>query len=118
MDSLHDAIFTVTADVRYVAVASGQHVQMRSRPHLTDASDSESDRYEELLVNPALITLARQRGDIDCGGLNHLVIGYGHFNQLVIPTAAGHVSVAFELDADPIPHIPAIQHIIAAHHSP
>lgn len=51
-----------------MARGRGQDVELRERPDLADASSSESDRYEELLVNPTLITLARQRGEIDCGG--------------------------------------------------
>ena len=48
-----------------VAIAHGQQVHMRSRPDLHNASSSDSDLYEELLVNPALLTLATQRGNID-----------------------------------------------------
>ena len=43
-----------------------------------DASGLESDRYEELLVNPTLLTLATQRGNIDCGGLKYLIVRYGN----------------------------------------
>ena len=67
-----DAIFDLSPAVRYVAFAHGQDVRLRERPGLSAASSGDSDRYEELLVNPALITLARQRGDIDCGGLDYL----------------------------------------------
>jgi hypothetical protein len=49
-----------------------------------------------------MVTLARQRGEIDCGGLRYLVIRYGNFHQVVVPRpAGGHVSVAVEPDADP-----------------
>jgi hypothetical protein len=72
-----------------------------SRPHSgTAASDVGSDFFEELLVNPALLTLARQRGELDCGGLRHLIVGYGNFNQIVVPAPSGHVSVCVERDAD------------------
>jgi hypothetical protein len=60
----------------------------------------ESDRYEELLVNPALLVLTRQRGDIDCGGLEYVLVRYGWFFQLVHPVDGGHISVAIEPDAD------------------
>lgn len=77
---------------------------MRQRDGLADASASESDRFEELLVNPALLLLAQQRGDIDCGGLRYVVVGYGNFTQVVVPRpGGGHVSVAVELEADPAP---------------
>ena len=113
--SLHDDVFAVASAVSYVAHAVGQQVCLRVRPNLTDASAAESDRYEELLVNPTLLTLARQRGEIDCGGLRYLIIGYGSFTQLVIPLEQGHLSVAFELDADPRDHVTAIIDIAVRH---
>jgi hypothetical protein len=94
MSGLHEDVFAITSSIRYVAIAHGQQVQMRSRPDLLNASRSDSDLYEELLVNPTLLTLATQRGNIDCGGLRYLIVSYGHFHQLVIPGPAGHVSVA------------------------
>ena len=75
MSDLHEGILAISPDIRYVSVAQGQQVQMRSRPDLHDASSSDSDLYEELLANP---TLATQRGNIDCGGLRYLIVGYGH----------------------------------------
>ena len=89
-----------------------------SRPDLRNASSSGSDRYEELLVNPTLLTLATQRGDIDCGGLRYLIIGYGHFHQLVVPAAGGHVSIAFELGASPVDYLQAILAVMAQHGQP
>jgi hypothetical protein len=101
-DAVADQIFAIGSEIRYVAFGTGQNVVLRERPGLIDASSDESDRYEELLVNPTLLLLARQRGDIDCGGLRYLVVAYGNFWQLVIPTdRASHVSVSVESDADP-----------------
>lgn len=100
---LSSRIFAIGEHVRYVAVADGQHVQMHARPGLVDASSSETDRFEELLVNPVLLLLARQRGDIDCGGLNYVIVRYGHFFQVVVPNpAGGHISVAVEAGHDPV----------------
>lgn len=101
MATVHDEVLAIAPCIRYVALASGQRVSMVSRPNLRGASSSESDRYEELLVNPALLTLARQRGEIDCGGLRYVIVGYGNFQQVVIPLRGGHASLAFELDAAP-----------------
>src|SRR5215469_6053511 len=115
MSDLSEDVFAISPNIRYVAVAHGQQVQMRSRPDLHNASSSDSDLYEELLVNPTLLTLATRRGNIDCGGLRYLIIGYGHFHQLVVPTAGGHVSVAFELDADPADYLQAILGVLARH---
>jgi len=118
MSDLHDDIFAISPDIRYVASAHGQEVQMRSRPDLHNASSTDSDLYEELLVNPTLLTLATQRGNIDCGGLRYLIVGYGHFNMLVIPSGAGHVGIGFELAANPIGHLQAIMGVMANHGQP
>jgi hypothetical protein len=104
MDRLIDALFELTPSVRYVALYRHGELSLRQRPGLGLASAPESDRYEELLVNPAVLTLARQRGDIDCGGLDYVVIRYGNFFQLVAPVEGGHASVTFEPDADPVAH--------------
>ena len=98
--ALRDAIFALGPHIRYVAVGEGQRVETAQRDGLADASDAGSDFFEELLVNPTLLALARQRGELDCGGLRHLIVGYGNFNQVVVPAPAGHVSVCVELDAD------------------
>ena len=60
-DALAEAVFAVSPAVRYFALGRGQDVRLTERPGLEHASSGESDRYEELLVNPALVTLARQR---------------------------------------------------------
>ena len=99
---LRDAIFELGLHVRYVAFGSGQEIELLQREGLANASDAGSDFFEELLVNPTLLTLARQRGELDCGGLRWMLIGYGNFHQVVVPTANGHVSVGIELGADPV----------------
>jgi hypothetical protein len=110
---MFDEVFAVSPAIRYVAVGRGQDVQLRERPELADASSSESDRYEELLVNPTLITLARQRGEIDCGGLDYLIVAYGNFFQLVLPVEGGHVSVAIERTQSPTELVDPIRAAIA-----
>jgi hypothetical protein len=107
-------LFGLSPAVRYVAFAAGQEVSMRARDDLEGGSSSESDRYEELLVNPTLLKLARQRGEIDCGGLRFVIVGYGNFHQLVVPLEAGHVSIAFERDADPLQHLDAVRDLLNA----
>jgi hypothetical protein len=99
---LRDAIFDLGPHIRYVAFGSGQDVDLFEREGLANASDAGSDFFEELLVNPTLLTLARQRGELDCGGLRWILIGYGNFDEVVIPIAGGHVSVGVELGADPV----------------
>ena len=99
-DRLIEGCFAADASVRYVAVYLDGELRMRQREGHTGTSASESDRYEELLVNPTLLTLATQRGEIDCGGLTYLLIRYGNFFTFIQPLAQGHVNVGFELDAE------------------
>jgi hypothetical protein len=99
---LIDQTFTLSSSVRYVAVYQNGALVSRQRETVEEASESESDRYEELLVNPTLLLLAKQRGDIDCGGLHSLVISYGNFRQYVRSYKDGHISVCLENTADPI----------------
>ena len=95
-----DAIFALGPHVRYVAFGSGQEVDMRQRADIRDASSSKSDFFEELLVNPTLLAPARQRGELDCGGLRYLIVAYGRFDVIVMPLNGGHVTVGVALDAD------------------
>lgn len=101
MTDLAAQVFALSADVRYVATYLDGQLELAARP-APNASAAESDRYEELIVNPALLTLARQRGDIDCGGLGFVLVRYGHFFQLVVPVRGGHVSVAVEPTGAPL----------------
>jgi hypothetical protein len=115
IEALMAALFSITPQIRYGALAGGQDVELRERPGLTDPSGAESDHYEELLVNPTLVALARQRGEIDCGGLRVLVVGYGNFHQLVIPTEWGHASIAFERESDPLDSVDRVAEVLGAH---
>jgi hypothetical protein len=47
--------------------------------------------------------------------LDYVVIRYGNFFQFVAPIEGGHVSVAFEPDADPIGHAAKVFRTIDAH---
>ena len=102
LDDIVQTVLQLGPHVRYVAVGPGQAISTAQRDDVRAPSESSSDFYEELLVNPALLTLTRQRGDLDCGGLRHLVIAYGNFNQVVVPLpdGTGHLSVCLEQDAD------------------
>lgn len=103
MHELAQRLFALSPDIRYVAIYQDGRLHSASRPGLADASSAESDKYEELLVNPTLLVLLRQRGNIDCGGLDHVLIRYGHFFELVAPLDGGHLSVGLEASADPHP---------------
>lgn len=101
-DELLQPIFDVSTSIRYVAFKHGDRLIQRQRSGVVNASQSESDRYEELFVNPALLTLAGARGDLDCGGFHYLVIRYGNFFQIIFRLEGGHLSVCVEESADPV----------------
>lgn len=97
-----EQFFGLSPAIRYVALYRGGVLMSQQRGGIAGASAGESDRYEELLVNPALLTLARQRGNIDCGGASFVIVGYGNFHQLVIDLPDGHASICFEKAANPM----------------
>jgi len=99
--------------VRYAAIYHDGKLVSRRRESASDASQAESDKYEELIVNPALLMLVKQRGNIDCGGARFVVVRYGNFYQLVIGLPGGHVSVCFELTANPLKYADVIAKICA-----
>ncbi|WP_158751300.1 hypothetical protein [Acidobacterium sp. S8] len=109
--ALLDQIFDVSESVRYAALYRDDHLVSRQRDEIAGASSNESDRYEELFVNPTLLTLIRQRGNVDCGGAQFVVVRYGNFYQLVIALTGGHVSVCFELSANPLEYAGRIRDI-------
>lgn len=109
MDALIDRVFAIASEVRYVAVYRDGRLRSSQRPGLAQASAGESDKYEELIVNPTLLTLTRQRGDIDCGGLEFVLIRYGSFYELVMPLPGGHLSVGLEPTANPLELVPRLR---------
>lgn len=113
--SLERALFALGDHVRYVAFGVGQDIHTAQRGTPEGASDEGSDFYEELLVNPTLLTIARQRGDLDCGGLSHVIVGYGNFTQVVVPAAEGHLSVCIEREADAEQTARDIRRLLDAH---
>jgi len=89
--------FTVTANF----YRDGK-LETQTKDSTEGASSSESDKYEELIANPVMLKTASQRGNIDCGGLDYLLVRYGNFFQFIFPVSWGHVSVCIDKDADPI----------------
>lgn len=79
--------------IGYVALGAGPEVLMRHAPGLHTTTTAETNFFEELLVNPTLLALASQRGSLDCGGLDHIAVGYGDFTQLIFKMRDGHVSL-------------------------
>ena len=93
--------FEISEYIRYIAVYDNDGLFMKQRSDINNVSSNESDKYEELLVNPVLIKLASQRGNIDCGGLEYFIIRYGNFFVLLIPCKNGHVNMRVEPDKNP-----------------
>lgn len=100
MQKLIGEIFSVSEAIRYVALYRGGELLSAVKPGLPNATASESDKYEELIVNPTILTLAQQRGNIDCGGCEYVLVRYGHFYQFVTPVSDGHISVCISPEAD------------------
>ncbi|WP_243286653.1 hypothetical protein [Geothrix terrae] len=102
MPTLIERLFALAPEIRYVATyLDGVHGSAQ-RPGIEGASSSESDKYEELIVNPTLLKLVTQRGNIDCGGADWVIIRYGHFYELVVPVPRGHLSIGIELSGHPL----------------
>lgn len=95
-----DSLLDFSSDIRYAALYKNSELLTREKRTGEQHSAAESDQYEELLVNPALLKLASQRGNIDCGGLRYMIIGYGNFFQLVKEVNGGHISVCVQKTAD------------------
>lgn len=95
-----DDLFNFLLEIRYVAIYQNDELTFKQRKQTSDSSSSDTDKYEELLVNPTLLTIARQRGNIDCGGLKFIIVGYGNFYQLVKEIKNGHISICLEKNVD------------------
>jgi hypothetical protein len=113
-DALVADIFAASPEIRYVALYRANALSMWQRPGVLGASSNETDRYEELFVNPALLKLTSQRGNLDCGGLRYLLVRYGNFFQLVHPVADGHLSVCIgdAEDTDPLLVVAAVRSLL------
>ena len=111
MSDISSHIYALSPDIRYVALYRNGDLVTSQRSNITEASDEGSDKYEELLVNPTLLKLVQQRGDIDCGGASFVVVGYGNFLQLVVALPEGHASICFEKGANPIEYAEAVKKV-------
>jgi len=86
-------LFQKYSQIRYIAIYTKDELISEQRENILNSSALESDKYEELLVNPTLLSLARQRGNIDCGGLIYLLVCYGNFYQFLKEIPNGHISI-------------------------
>ena len=114
MKTLIKKILSASPGIRYAAIYADGKLTSSVHPGLGNPSSSESDKYEELIVNPTLLKLVMQRGNIDCGGAEYVIVRYGSFYEFVRPFRDGHLSVGIEPDADLPMSISAIQDLIHA----
>lgn len=112
MEALLKKVFLISPDIRYVAIYVNDKLISSERPDLKNPSSSDSDKYEELIVNPTLLKLVTQRGNIDCGGVEFVIIRYGSFYEFVMSLEDGHVSVGIESSADVIAVAYTVQNLI------
>jgi len=109
---LIDACFRASPNVRYVAAYLDGELRLRSRDDVQRLGSNESDTYEELIVNPTMLKLVTQRGNIDCGGIRHVLVRYGNFDAFILPLPGGHATVSFEQGIDLDAEIPRITAVI------
>lgn len=95
-------LFELEPKIRYVAVnQNGAIVEMEQSPRHPTHNPHESDRLEELIVNPVVLDITKRRGDIDMDGIRYVVVRYGTLYQLLMPYKDGHLSIGVELSDDP-----------------
>ena len=111
-EKLINEAFEISGEIRYIAVYDDDRLSMRQRGDIKNVSSNESDKYEELLVNPTLIKLASQRGNIDCGGLEYFIIRYGNFFVLLMPCKNGHLNIGVEPDNNPLLFIEPLNRLL------
>jgi len=101
MEELIKKIFSLSNDIRYVALYQNNTLITKSKS-CSNQSSTESDKYEELFINPVILKAASQRGELDCGGLDYILIKYGNFFQFVMALPNGHISVCIEPFGNPV----------------
>lgn len=112
MNKIIEEVLAVSKKIRYVAVYLNGELESKERDDLIQASSSESDKYEELIVNPTLLKLVTQRGNIDCGGAQYVIIRYGNFYQFIYQVKGGHISVSIEPDAELLKLVDGIKNVV------
>lgn len=100
-EKISSRIFELDPSIRYVAVnQKGRIVEMKQNPKWPSHNPAETDRMEELIVNPTILELTKRRGDLDLDGIRYVVIRYGLQFQLLFPYKEGHISIGVESKAN------------------
>ena len=101
-EKLSARLFCLDSNIRYVAInQGGRIVEMEQNPKRPSLNPTETDRMEELIVNPILLELTRRRGNLDMNGMRYVVVRYGTMYEVIFPFKDGHLSIGVELDANP-----------------
>ena len=102
-EKLSTRLFSLEPKIRYVAVNQrGRIVEMEQSAKHQSYNPRETDRMEELVVNPTVLEITSRRGNIDMDGIRYVVIRYGTQYQLIMPYLEGHLSIGVELEDDPV----------------
>jgi hypothetical protein len=95
-------LFDLDRNIRYVAInQNGLIVEMEQNPERPSLNPRETDRMEELIVNPVILELTKRRGNLDMNGMRYVIVRYGTMYELILPFKDGHLSIGVELDANP-----------------
>lgn len=114
-ESLLDEILELSPIIRYAALHLGGGEPLLRERVGTPAGAAEGERWDELVVNPALIELASRRGAVDLDGLDYLVVHYRRATNLVLPVDGGHLSMLLEPAADPLPLVASLKAVASRH---
>ncbi len=77
-ERLSAQLFKLERKIRYVAVNQNcEIVEMEQSPQHPTFNPHETDRIEELVVNPTVLEITKRRGNIDMDGIRYVVIRYG-----------------------------------------
>jgi hypothetical protein len=101
-EKLSERLFCLEPRIRYVALnQKGEIKEMLQSPQHPSFNPPESDRIEELVVNPIVLEIAARRGNLDMDGIRYVVIRYGTQYQVLLPYWDGHLSIGVNLEDDP-----------------
>ncbi|MEE8370550.1 MAG: hypothetical protein V3R73_00285 [Sphingomonadales bacterium] len=104
---LSEGLLAIEPNLRYVAVNRNGRISEMVQNSPTH-NPAETDRLEELIVNPVILELAERRGRLDLGGALYVIIRYGPQYQAIFHYGDGHVSIGIDLDADPVRVVEAV----------
>ena len=111
-------LLALDESVRYAAVNRGGAIEemLQSDEH-PSFNPPETDRLEELVVNPVGLELFARRGNLDLGGVRFLVVRYGLQFQVILPIPGGHLSIGVDESGDPVSIAERVLALLEGHRS-